>query len=239
MPFVKTDKVGIIIEWDKDAENLFGWKSSEAVGQSVAIIIPVRFRIAHEIGIRRFAQTHISRGFIGTCVQVFGIHKNGNELPISIQLTIEDDTFLNEIHDLSEQRKKEDEMRILEDIPMAEPFTFLIVEPSIIEQQRIINAIRELNLLNKIFIAVNATEALDFHAARNRFFGLAKLPYIVITEQILPDILGSDLVKQLTRAKQIIYHTRATIPENSILLSKPISSVKLAELLPITKLSVY
>ena len=50
---VYSDVKGVISGWNLAAENLFGYARSEAVGQSLDLIIPERFRAAHWAGFDR------------------------------------------------------------------------------------------------------------------------------------------------------------------------------------------
>ncbi|HXN22622.1 MAG TPA: MHYT domain-containing protein [Candidatus Dormibacteraeota bacterium] len=53
--FVGMDANGLITDWNAQAETTFGWLRSEAAGQMLSqIIIPDRYRDAHERGLRHF-----------------------------------------------------------------------------------------------------------------------------------------------------------------------------------------
>ena len=61
MPATLTvDTTGQICTWSREAEELLGYSASEAVGQSIEIIIPHHLRHRHSAGFSRFVQTGIS-----------------------------------------------------------------------------------------------------------------------------------------------------------------------------------
>ena len=51
------DREGIIRLWNRGAEIIFGFGASEAVGRSLSLIIPEKFRHAHDEGFRRAIHT--------------------------------------------------------------------------------------------------------------------------------------------------------------------------------------
>lgn len=55
--YVAIDSKSEILEWNRQAENIFGWPREEAVGRHLEIIIPVPYREAHSRGIERFLAT--------------------------------------------------------------------------------------------------------------------------------------------------------------------------------------
>src|SRR5580700_3768573 len=55
---IAMDGDGIITDWNNEAEKIFGWTRLEALGRRMSeTIIPVRYRSAHERGLRHFFQT--------------------------------------------------------------------------------------------------------------------------------------------------------------------------------------
>jgi PAS domain S-box-containing protein len=55
------DRGGIIQLWNRGAEIIFGYAAAEAIGQSLDIIVPERFRPAHNEGLRRALSTGRTR----------------------------------------------------------------------------------------------------------------------------------------------------------------------------------
>jgi len=55
------DRDGIIRLWNRGAEIIFGYAAAEALGQSLDLIIPERFRHAHDEGFRHALATGLTR----------------------------------------------------------------------------------------------------------------------------------------------------------------------------------
>ncbi len=79
------DPTGQICTWCREAEELLGYSASEAVGQSIEIIIPDHLRQRHRAGFGRFVQTGIST--LPEVVTTIAVHKTGKlmKLPISVK----------------------------------------------------------------------------------------------------------------------------------------------------------
>jgi len=78
---------GTILLWNRAAERIFGYSEREALGHSLDIIIPERFRIRHWEGYRGVMQTGQTR--YGTEVlRVPAVHKDGRSLSIAFSVTL-------------------------------------------------------------------------------------------------------------------------------------------------------
>ena len=86
MPATLTvDPTGQVYTWSREAEELLGYSASEAVGQSIEIIIPHYLRHRHSEGFARFLQTGIST--LPELATTTAVHKTGKliKLPISVK----------------------------------------------------------------------------------------------------------------------------------------------------------
>jgi PAS domain S-box-containing protein len=83
---VATDRDGRIIFWNPGAVRIFGFAQSEAVGQSLDIIIPENLRARHWEGFRHTMATGTSRYGDGDLLSVPGLTKGGQR--ISVEFTI-------------------------------------------------------------------------------------------------------------------------------------------------------
>jgi PAS domain S-box-containing protein len=83
---VYADAAGTIRFWNAGAERIFGYPASEAVGQSLDIIIPERLRGRHWDGFRQVMQTGKSRYGAGDLLAVPAQRKDGTRL--SVEFTI-------------------------------------------------------------------------------------------------------------------------------------------------------
>jgi len=97
---------GRIQAWNPAAHRMFGYAVDEAVGRSLTLLVPQRFREAHAAGLARVVATGETR-IVGKTVEVFGLHKDGHEFPIELALAtwLEDDRrfFSGIIRDISER----------------------------------------------------------------------------------------------------------------------------------------
>jgi PAS domain S-box-containing protein len=83
---IASDGDGVIRFWNPGAERIFGYTGSDAVGQSLDIIIPESLRGRHWAGYRRVMTTGERRYGHGDILAVPAIHKDG--VRISIEFTI-------------------------------------------------------------------------------------------------------------------------------------------------------
>ena len=103
---VTADADGLINTWNPAAHRMFGYDENEVIGQSLAILVPERFRSAHNSGLARVVATGETR-IIGKTVEVFGLHSDGHEFPIELSLATwvdgDDRFFSGIIRDISER----------------------------------------------------------------------------------------------------------------------------------------
>jgi PAS domain S-box-containing protein len=76
---------GRIILWNPAAERIFGFTAEEALGRSLDLIIPERFRDRHWAGFREVMRTGQTR-YASEVLRVPALHKNGT--PLSIAFTV-------------------------------------------------------------------------------------------------------------------------------------------------------
>ena len=97
---------------------MFGYRQNELIGQSISILMPERFRKAHEKGMARVAASGKAR-LINETVELYGITKDGNEFPVELSLSnwkSGNHTFLaGIIRDISQRKKYEKEREALID----------------------------------------------------------------------------------------------------------------------------
>lgn len=108
---VSADADERIIEWNTQAEAIFGWTAIEAQGRRLAeLIIPPQFREAHRAGLKRFLSTG-EGPILNRRIEVLGQHKDGREIPIDIAVTAvrvgECHVFNAILRDITERKKAE------------------------------------------------------------------------------------------------------------------------------------
>ncbi len=84
---VTVDPAGLIVSWNGGAETIFGYTETEAVGQPLAILIPIRHQEAHRTGFKRVVGGG-ERHVIGASVELEGVRKDGTEFPLELSLAM-------------------------------------------------------------------------------------------------------------------------------------------------------
>ena len=84
---IRTDRLGHITGWNKQADAIFGWGAPEALGRNVSdLIIPDRWRTAHEQAMLRCATgTHLD-AWSGRRFDISALHRSGDEFPIELTI---------------------------------------------------------------------------------------------------------------------------------------------------------
>lgn len=113
---VSADSLGNIIYFNRAAERIFGYSSAEASGRPLTLLMPERYRAAHQKGMERFFATGESR-VVGTSVELAGRRKNGTEFPLSLSLSAweagGDAFFTGILRDISERKRADEKFRSL------------------------------------------------------------------------------------------------------------------------------
>jgi diguanylate cyclase (GGDEF)-like protein/PAS domain S-box-containing protein len=108
---------GVITDWNPMAEKIFGWSKAEAVGRLVAdTIIPPRYRVAHNLGVRHFLVTG-EGPVLNKRLELTGLHRDGHEFPVelSISATLSGNVhvFSAFVRDITERHLSEEALRRL------------------------------------------------------------------------------------------------------------------------------
>ena len=80
------DHNGVIRFWNAGCERIFGHAASEAVGQSLDIIIPAALRARHWQGYANTMRTGQSRYAAGDLLAVPAVRKNGSRLSVEFSI---------------------------------------------------------------------------------------------------------------------------------------------------------
>jgi diguanylate cyclase (GGDEF)-like protein/PAS domain S-box-containing protein len=109
--FVSVDTNGTIVEWNRKAEDTFGWTQEEAIGLPlVETVVPEASREAHLRGFERFVRTEGS-AVVNRTLEVNAVRRDGVEFPVelSVWLTLSHGTQrVNAfVRDISERRTLE------------------------------------------------------------------------------------------------------------------------------------
>jgi len=80
---------GKIVFWNSAAARIFGFAADEALGQSLDLIIPERFRARHWEGYRQVMATGTTK-YQSEVLRVPALHKDGKALSIAFSVTLLD-----------------------------------------------------------------------------------------------------------------------------------------------------
>lgn len=115
---ISTDADGVIRSWNSAAAELFGHREADAVGRTLDLIIPERFRERHRSAIERVSHggpTHL----IGRTVQFAGLRSDGTEFPVELALSTwfldADRYYTGIIRDISDRVRAEERFRSVTD----------------------------------------------------------------------------------------------------------------------------
>jgi len=110
---VLADQQGRIISWNRAARQLFGYSASEIEGKSLTLLMPARYRAAHQQGMERLQTTGESR-VIGKTVELHGLRKDGSEFPLELSLgtwrTKAGIFYSGIIRDITERKQLQDQL---------------------------------------------------------------------------------------------------------------------------------
>jgi PAS domain S-box-containing protein len=84
---VIADPDGCITYWNRAAEHMFGWPAPEAVGRSLDLIIPERFRERHWTGYRSVMDTGQTR-YGHDLLRVPAVHRSGERISIAFTVCL-------------------------------------------------------------------------------------------------------------------------------------------------------
>jgi PAS domain S-box-containing protein len=111
---IMMDKSGRITGWNRQAETIFGWKRTEAIGRALTeTIVPPEMREAHKRGLDEFLAT--GRGpVMNRRLEMEGIRRDGTRFPVELAIvalgTPGRYTFSAFIRDITELQRADDQM---------------------------------------------------------------------------------------------------------------------------------
>lgn len=111
---ITTDNRGFIESINPAALELFGYTAEEVVGQNVSILMPEPDRSLHDSYIENYRRTG-KKKIIGIGREVLGRKKDGSTFPFRLAVSEvfykDKSVFAGFIHDLSKEKKAEEELR--------------------------------------------------------------------------------------------------------------------------------
>ena len=107
------DQDGIIQRVNQHLLDCFGYKDHDLIGKTIDVLVPKQFREQHRDLMRQYMQNPVSRT-MGERLTVTGVHKNGNEFPLHIGLSVieasEQTLILATVSDITDQIAYENEL---------------------------------------------------------------------------------------------------------------------------------
>ena len=84
---VVVDHNGAVVEWNRAAEQVFGYNRSDTIGREIAdLIVPPRFQQGHRRGIARYLATG-EGPVLGRLVELPAVRADGAEFPVEVYIT--------------------------------------------------------------------------------------------------------------------------------------------------------
>jgi PAS domain S-box-containing protein len=84
---VVIDTAGLIIDWNAQAESIFGWSREEAVGQNLTeTIIPVQYHDAHRRAMKHFLETGEGT-ILDSRIEITAQRRTGDEFPVELTVS--------------------------------------------------------------------------------------------------------------------------------------------------------
>lgn len=127
-PLVAINQHGLITIVNAEFEKRFGYSREEIIGQEVEILVPERFRNNH-FNLRKKYHKNPGVRAMDTVMDLVGLHKDGSEIPLYISLSpfkVDNDTLvIAALHDISERRKYESELKRLGSFPEKNPMPII------------------------------------------------------------------------------------------------------------------
>jgi len=116
--FVQMDEAGTVIDWNQQAEVMFGWLRQEAIGKPLAdLIVPDAHRQRHRDGLAKFLRTGES-AILGKRLEIEARRKDRREIKVELAVTAlrrgGGYVFNGFISDLTEKIAAEQQLRQLQ-----------------------------------------------------------------------------------------------------------------------------
>ena len=111
---VLADRNGTIFMWNQAAARLFGYTEGEVIGQPLTLLMPHRYREAHQAGMTRLETTGETR-VMGKTVELHGLRKDGTEFPLELSIgmgkSLQGVFYSGIIRDITKRKQAEEAQR--------------------------------------------------------------------------------------------------------------------------------
>ncbi|OYV74979.1 MAG: hypothetical protein B7Z66_14595 [Chromatiales bacterium 21-64-14] len=107
-----------IVTFNRGAEQIFGYRWGEVIDQPLDMLLPERYRGAHQAHVAEFGRSTQSARSMAERMEVRGLRKNGQEFPAEASISRLTDeigtTFTVILRDITERKRTEQELRLLQ-----------------------------------------------------------------------------------------------------------------------------
>ncbi len=112
---IQMDETGKVLEWNPQAETVFGWRRDEALGKKLSsLIVPEEARAMHESGLARFLLTGKSN-ILNKRIEITAATRSGNEITVELTVTVQRRkqgyVFIAFVRDLTAKISTESQLR--------------------------------------------------------------------------------------------------------------------------------
>jgi two-component system sensor histidine kinase/response regulator len=111
--FVGMDATGRVTDWNAQAERIFGWTKSEAIGKNLSeFVIPQHGREAHNRNLERLLDPGMNVD-LNDRLEMAAVHQSGREFPAEVALSLvrkgDTHSFAAFIRDVTDRARREEE----------------------------------------------------------------------------------------------------------------------------------
>lgn len=128
---ITIDERGIILSFNRAAEIIFAYEAREIIGKNIKIIMPSPYQEEHDSYLAKYLRTG-ERKIIGIGREVTGKRNDGRIFPVEIAISEvkigNKRTFTGIIHNITERKKAEEELRKLSRAVEQSPVSIVITD---------------------------------------------------------------------------------------------------------------
>lgn len=114
---IAIDERRCVLLFNPAAERMFQYTKDKVIGRPLDMLLPLRFRAAHEQHIRTFSQSGVTARGMGRLGTIYGLRANGDEFPVEASISqtgnSPDKLFTVILRDITERRQAEAAQREL------------------------------------------------------------------------------------------------------------------------------
>ena len=192
--FIAMDAEGVIIDWNTEAEKIFGISSSQAIGRKLSeTIIPERYRERHRAGLKHFLKTG-EGPLLGKRLEITALRADNSEFPVVLAIspvrwadTWIFNAFLHAIPDPKEMEAVDSAAPQVSDRPIASGLRILLVE----------DHLRTGATLARLLEGWGHSVQQAGSLAQGRQFVRSQTFDLLLTDLELPDGDGTDLMREI------------------------------------------